>query len=116
MKQFNTNTWLVSTRWIGGRCQKGERIDLKYTRAILDAIHNGSLNKSSLEKDSIFNFEVPINCENIPGEILMPKSTWANKNEYAQEAKKLAKLFQDNFKKYESLEKNPKVINTGPKV
>jgi phosphoenolpyruvate carboxykinase (ATP) len=50
MEQHGTTAWLLNTGWTGGRYGVGSRIKLKYTRAILDAIHTGELvNAPTLE-------------------------------------------------------------------
>jgi phosphoenolpyruvate carboxykinase (ATP) len=41
MKKFNCNAWLINTGWTGGKYGVGHRFSLKYTRAIIDAIHEG---------------------------------------------------------------------------
>ena len=100
MKQANSEAWLVNTGWIGGSYGEGSRIELKYTRAILDAIHNGALSKSPTITDKNFKFAVPTKCEGVPDDILIPKHTWKNPDAYDNQAKKLVKLFEENFKEY----------------
>ena len=102
MKQHKARVWLVNTGWGGGAYGVGKRIGLKHTRAIIDAIHNGALVKAKTERDLTFGFEVIAECPNVPSEILIPKNTWADKAAYEATAKKLAGLFQENFKKYEA--------------
>lgn len=52
---------------------------LKYTRAILDSVHNDDLNKVEFEVFPVFNMLIPKTCPNVPTEILNPKNTWADK-------------------------------------
>ncbi len=40
------NVWLINTGWSGGAYGVGKRMSLKYTRAIIDSIHEGSLEKA----------------------------------------------------------------------
>jgi phosphoenolpyruvate carboxykinase (ATP) len=75
---------------------------LKYTRAIIDAIHSGALHNVPTVEDPIFGFAVPQSCPDVPAEILTPRNTWADKAAYDEKAKKVAQLFRDNFKKYEA--------------
>jgi len=114
MDRHGSKAWLVNTGWTGGPYGVGSRINLPYTRAIIDAIHDGSLDDAPAVVDPIFGFEVPTECPNVPPEILIPKNTWSNQDEYERQALKLAELFRDNFKKYES--GSPKeIVEAGPR-
>jgi phosphoenolpyruvate carboxykinase (ATP) len=73
---------------------------LKLTRAIINAIHNGELARANTVQDPIFGFAVPTACAEVPAEILVPRNTWSDQASYDGTAKKLAKLFHDNFEKY----------------
>jgi phosphoenolpyruvate carboxykinase (ATP) len=100
MREHGARAWLVNTGWTGGSYGVGERINLPYTRAIIDAIHNGSLVDANTEEDPIFGFRVPKCCAGVPEEILIPRNTWADKEKYDETARKLAGLFEKNFQKY----------------
>jgi len=100
MKKHKVNVWLVNTGWSGGSYGTGSRIKLKYTRAILDAIHSGALAKASTQKDPIFGFEIVNKCPEVPAEILIPENTWKDKKAYQAAAKKLASLFVKNFEAF----------------
>ncbi|AKF08455.1 phosphoenolpyruvate carboxykinase (ATP) [Sandaracinus amylolyticus] len=102
LRTTGAQTWLVNTGWTGGAYGEGKRMSLKHTRAIIDAIHDGSLAKVRTVEDPVFGFQVPSECPNVPSEILTPRNTWKDKAAYDAMAKKLAKFFVDNFKKYES--------------
>lgn len=102
MKQHNARVWLVNTGWSGGGHGIGKRIKLAHTRAIIDAIHNGALTNAKTQRDPLFGFDVVASCPNVPAEILWPRDTWADKAAYDAAAKKLARLFVENFKKYET--------------
>ena len=101
MKQHGARVWLVNTGWSGGGYGVGGRIKLAHTRVILDAIHGGALSGAKTKRDPLFGFDVVIECPGVPPEILWPRDTWADKAAYDAAAKKLARLFVDNFKKYE---------------
>ncbi len=73
---------------------------VKNTRAIIDAIHDGSLAKVKTEKAPVFGFDVVAECPNVPSEILIPLNAWADKAAYDATAKKLANLFNKNFETY----------------
>jgi phosphoenolpyruvate carboxykinase (ATP) len=100
MRKHNARVWLVNTGWGGGGPGVGKRISLKNTRAIIDAIHDGSLAKSKMQRDAVFGFDVVTECPNVPSEILIPRNAWADKAAYDATAKKLAGLFNKNFETY----------------
>ena len=102
IQQHNTNVWLVNTGWSGGPPGIGQRMKLAYTRAIIDAIHSGDLNDAPIEPDPTFGVGVVTGCPHVPADILIPKTTWTDKSAFEATAKKLAGLFIDNFKEYES--------------
>ncbi|MBV8214633.1 MAG: phosphoenolpyruvate carboxykinase (ATP) [Verrucomicrobia bacterium] len=102
MQRHDTRVWLINTGWSGGPYGKGRRIKLGYTRAIIDAIHNGSLSKANKERDPVFGFETMTECSDVPGPLLRPRNTWGNPKDYDAAAAKLAALFTENFKAYES--------------
>ena len=115
LKQHHAQTWLVNTGWSGGPYGVGHRMKLKFTRAIVDAIHSGSLHGVATATDPVFGFEVPTSCPEVPSELLAPRNTWHDKHAYDEQAKKLAVLFRDNFKKYES-QASDEVRGAGPRV
>src|SRR6516165_9907898 len=102
MRQHNARVWLVNTGWSGGGHGVGKRIKLAHTRGIVDAIHSGALAGAKTKRDPVFGFEVVTTCPGVPPEILWPRDTWSDGAAYDGAAKKLARLFVDNFKKYES--------------
>jgi phosphoenolpyruvate carboxykinase (ATP) len=106
--------WLVNTGWSGGAYGTGSRIKLKYTRAIIDAIHAGELNQAETVTDPNFGLAIPLAVKKVPQEILSPRATWADKSAYDAAAKKLAGLFDTNFQKYAELA-SADVRAAGPK-
>jgi phosphoenolpyruvate carboxykinase (ATP) len=102
IKKHGTRVWLVSTGWSGGGYGVGKRIKLANTRAIVDAIHGGALASAKAARDPIFGFDVVTQCPNVSPEILVPRNAWEDKSAYDAAAKKLAVVFRDNFKAYES--------------
>ncbi len=102
MRQHQTHVWLVNTGWSGGPHGIGSRMKLSYTRAIIDAIHNGQLAHAPTVRDAVFGFDVVTVCPHLPPEMLQPRGTWPDAAAYDAAARKLAKLFRDNFKAYEA--------------
>jgi phosphoenolpyruvate carboxykinase (ATP) len=115
LRKHGAQTWLVNTGWSGGAYGTGSRIKLKYTRAIIDAIHNGSLANVATQEDPVFGLQVPTSCPDVPTEILLPRNAWSDKAAYDEKAKKVATLFRDNFKKYEG-QASAEVRGAGPKL
>lgn len=110
----NTRVWLVNTGWTGGSYGVGKRISLRYTRAILDAIHDGSLAKSPMVSSPVFNLQTPTSCPGVPSEILQPENTWANKDDFYKTLNLLALMFIENFKEYEK-DTSDDIKKAGPK-
>ena len=102
IKKHETRVWLVNTGWNGGAFGKGKRIKLSFTRAIIDAIHSGALAVAKTQPDPLFGLSAVVECPDVPREILIPRNTWADKSAYDAIAQKLADLFRNNFKSYES--------------
>jgi phosphoenolpyruvate carboxykinase (ATP) len=102
MRAHQANVWLVNTGWSGGSYGTGARMKLKVTRALIDAIHSGTLARQATVADAVFGFDVVKECPGVASDVLIPKNSWADKSAYDATAKKLAGLFRDNFKQYES--------------
>eukprot|EP01080_Neovahlkampfia_damariscottae_P004078 gene4078-7367_t len=112
MKKNNVNAWLVNTGWTGGSYGTGKRMKLKYTRAMIDSINDGTLIKEEFEQGP-FGLAVPKKCTNVPAEILMPRKTWENKDKYDQVLKKLNGLFANNFEQFRE-KCEDEITNSGP--
>ncbi|MEK9731243.1 MAG: phosphoenolpyruvate carboxykinase (ATP) [Candidatus Poseidoniales archaeon] len=100
MAHHESTAWLINTGWSGGPYGVGNRMKIKYTRAMLNAALDGSLDDVEYVKDARFGFEIPTSCPNVPAEVLVPRNTWANGDDYDQTADKLASMFNENFKRY----------------
>jgi phosphoenolpyruvate carboxykinase (ATP) len=111
----NINVWLVNTGWSGGSYGVGSRMKLSYTRAMITAALEGKLDKVSYETLPVFDLQIPTSCENVPAEILNPKSTWADKTAYDETANKLANQFVKNFEQFVA-ETSEEILNAAPKV
>ncbi|AFR96949.1 phosphoenolpyruvate carboxykinase (ATP) [Cryptococcus neoformans C23] len=113
MEKNRVNCWLINTGWTGGKFGTGKRCPLKYTRAIVDAIHNGSLAEAEYENFPIFNLAIPKAVEGVPSEILNPEKVWPSKEAFKAELDKLGGMFQKAFAKYEA-DIDEKVKLSGP--
>ncbi|HEX2623579.1 MAG TPA: phosphoenolpyruvate carboxykinase [Phototrophicaceae bacterium] len=100
--EHKVDVWLVNTGWTGGAYGVGSRMKIAYTRAMVSAALDGSLANVPTENDPFFGLAVPVSCPNVPTEVLNSRNTWSDKAAYDAQARKLAKMFIDNFKKFAS--------------
>ena len=105
MQESGVSVWLVNTGWTGGPYGIGTRMKLKYTRAMITAAIDGTLEAANVDNyhiHSVFGLQQPRTCPNVPSQVLSPRSTWNNDKGYYETAHKLAASFKNNFKKFES--------------
>ena len=100
MEQHGSTAWLINTGWNGGPYGVGNRMKIRYTRAMLNAALDGELDNVAYVKDDRFGFEVPTSCPNVPSDVLQPRTTWDDKTAYDSTADKLANMFNENFERY----------------
>ena len=93
--------WLVNTGWTGGAFGVGERMSIKYTRALLNAALDGRLSDVAYQRDRHFGLEVPQVCPGVPSEILDARNTWADKDAYDAAARDLVVRFEKNFVQFD---------------
>ncbi|GIV40828.1 MAG: hypothetical protein KatS3mg034_0138 [Vicingaceae bacterium] len=115
IEQHNVNIWLVNTGWTGGPYGVGSRIKLKYTRAMINAALNGDLDNVEYWETPFFGLQVPVSVPGVPDEILNPRNTWKNPDEFDRKAMELAEKFVKNFEKYRSFA-NEEILTAAPKV
>ncbi|KAJ1569489.1 Protein kinase C-like 1, partial [Cladochytrium tenue] len=114
MEQHQASAWLINTGWNGGAYGTGKRISLKYSRAIIDAIHSGELAAAEYETYPVFGLQIPRAAKGVPPEVLNPAKSWlGTKESFDATLKKLARLFNDNFKAFAD-KASPEVIAAGP--
>jgi phosphoenolpyruvate carboxykinase (ATP) len=99
LAQHSTRVWLINTGWTGGPYGEGERIKIPYTRAMVNAVLDGKLDDVPTWVHPIFRVQVPEICPGIPGEMLNPRSTWQSADAYDAQARKVATMFRENFRK-----------------
>ena len=115
IQQHDVNVWLVNTGWVGGSYGVGERIKLRYTRALITAALNGLFKEVNFEVHPVFGVSFPSSCPDVPVELLNPKNSWANKELYDQKANHLAEAFVKNFSQYAS-NANEEILAAAPSV
>jgi phosphoenolpyruvate carboxykinase (ATP) len=112
MEEHNATAYLVNTGWNGS----GKRISIKDTRGIIDRILDGSINNAPTKVVPIFNLEVPTSLPDVHDEILDPRDTYADPNEWNEKAEKLAGMFIQNFEKYTDNEEGKALVAAGPQI
>ena len=115
IQQHNVRCWLINTGWSGGPYGVGQRMNIHYTRAMLNAAIHGELDDVPMEVDPVFQVSIPKYCPGVPDEVLQPASTWPDADAYQAKARKLAKMFQDNFRQFAD-ETDEGIRNAGPVV
>ena len=111
--KHNVNVYLVNTGWTGGSYGVGSRMSIKNTRACINSILDGTINKVEFDRLPIFNLAVPKTLGEIDPSILNPRNSWENKENYDETAKKLASMYVENFKKYLPKEDQNRSSSTG---
>jgi phosphoenolpyruvate carboxykinase (ATP) len=115
MRENNVNVWLINTGWVAGGYGVGNRIKLKYTRAMITAALEGELENVAYHTHEVFGLNYPTTCPNVPNEVLDAREMWSDKSAYDEQANKLAKSFSQNFKKFEDYA-DDEIIAGGPIV
>jgi phosphoenolpyruvate carboxykinase (ATP) len=115
MQENNVNVWMINTGWTGGPYGIGNRMKLKYTRAMITAALEGDLNNTIAEKHPVFGMAIPVACPGVPSDILNPRNTWSDKAAYDEKAKYLAGLFIKNFEKYAD-GVSAEILGAAPKI
>ena len=96
----DASCWLLNTGWIAGGYGNSARIKIRWTRALLNAALDGTLDDAEWAMDERFGFEIPRSCPGVPDDILDPRGTWDDESEYDAMADKLALMFASNFDKF----------------
>lgn len=109
--EHQADVYLVNTGWTGGAYGEGSRINLKYTRAMVQAALNGELKKEETMTDDIFGLHIPLHCPGVPDHILQPNKTWFNQDAYKEKAELLAEKFKENFEKFDHVSEEIKAAS-----
>ena len=110
----HVSVWLVNTGWTGGPYGTGQRMPIAATRALLQAALSGELDGAVYRVDELFGVEVPVRVPGVDSGLLDPRSTWADSDAYDVEARKLATMFRENFRRFGDAA--PGVAAAGPGV
>jgi phosphoenolpyruvate carboxykinase (ATP) len=101
--KHGVDCWLVNTGWTGGKYGVGQRMPLRFTRALLNAALSGKLKTVTYRRDPLFGFEVPMDVEGVPPHLLDPRRTWSDKLAYDAQARQLVGMFAENFRHFEAV-------------
>ncbi len=112
MQANGAEAYLVNTGWNG----TGKRISIKDTRAIIDRILDGSIEKAETKKIPIFNLTIPVALQGVDTQILDPRNTYADSKEWEKRARELGALFIKNFEKYTDNDEGKFLIAAGPQL
>ena len=112
MEQNEAKAYMVNTGWNG----TGKRISIKDTRAIIDAILDGSIENAETKMVPIFNFEVPTSLHDVNSSILDPRDTYDKVSDWNIKANDLASLFIKNFEQYTDNEQGKSLVKSGPQL
>ena len=116
LAEFDAQVYLVNTGWTGGSGApggSGSRFPIPVTRAIVSACQRGALLDCNAHHLDYLNLDIPVEIPGVDSSYLNPRDTWADKLSYDAEAKNLANLFAENFKKFEV---ENAIIDAGPRV
>jgi phosphoenolpyruvate carboxykinase (ATP) len=100
--QHGVTCWLVNTGWSGGPYGVGKRMAIAHTRAMVNAALDGALRHAAFVREPFFGLEIPRAVPDVPNDVLNPRNVWADPSAYDAQAEKVARLFFENFKKFEA--------------
>jgi phosphoenolpyruvate carboxykinase (ATP) len=98
--EHRVDCWLVNTGWTGGPYGVGHRMSIAHTRAMVNAAIEGRI-PDDYEREPFFGLMLPRLVPDVPSEVLNPRNAWADRSAYDEQARKLAQLFFDNFKRFD---------------
>jgi phosphoenolpyruvate carboxykinase (ATP) len=113
IEMYNVRCYLINTGWTGGPYGLGERININYTRAMVKAAISGEIDQAEMIEHPIFHVRMPTSCPGVPSEVLSPRETWPDPQDYDIQAHKLAELFKQNFSQFTL--PSEAVRNAGPR-
>lgn len=116
MHDHESRAYLVNTGWVGGAVGVGKRMSIKATRAIIDAILDGSIEDAEFDTLAVFGLEFPKHLHDVQDSLLNPRDAWADKEEYDKHLIQLGEMFIKNFKRFADNDEGRRLEGIGPHV
>lgn len=110
----NAEVYLINTGWVGGSYGTGNRVNLSYTREMVNAVIRDKFKDVKFNEHPLFKVLVPEVCPNVPSELLDARGLWENQDEYDKKAKELAQKFNENFMKFKDVSDD--ILSAGPSL
>ena len=101
IESHEVECWLVNTGWTGGPYGVGKRMSIAHTRAMVNAAIEGRI-APEYASEPFFGLRIPRHVPGVPDEVLDPRLAWRDTAAYDRQARKLATLFYENFKRFEA--------------
>ncbi len=114
--EHDVNVWLVNTGWTAGPYGVGHRMPIQDTRALVNAALDGELDDIETVEDEIFGLHIPVRCPGVDSSVMIPKNTWADGAAYDETARKLASMFNENFKTFADGTPDEIIEKGGPRI
>lgn len=116
MAEHNAQAYLVNTGWVAGPYGTGYRMNLKATRAIIDAILSGEILNTEHEVLPVFNLKIPKMVTGVDSELLNPRNTWEDQGAYDEMTRSLAEMFIKNFTRFTDTPEGKVLVAAGPQL
>jgi phosphoenolpyruvate carboxykinase (ATP) len=113
LRKHAVTCWLVNTGWVGGAYGVGRRMDLPYTRAMVNAAIEGRLAGVDVRPHAVFRVLVPVECPGVPKELLDARAAWSDKDAYDRAAAELAARFRQNFERFGAVDREVREAEPG---
>jgi len=97
VNRHHAEVWMLNTGWVGGPYGVGQRMSIAHTRAIVRAVVQGKLHDQPTHVDSVFGLQIPDHVPDVPREVLDPRGSWPDPDDYDRQARKLRGMFEKNL-------------------